>query len=108
LIIYRYFGYDTSAPSKTAFYKQRKKLLPNGQSKTGFNQIHINSFYSILDKRFTDILVQPCCKTNEYAAFCSMVDAAKSIISIFLGDRGYASYKTSVITSYRQIQTFRQ
>jgi hypothetical protein len=138
--IYRYFGYDTSAPSKTAFYKQRKKLLtnalrellvsfndkldtklfrdkyqliacdgsaleifrnpddsdsfhpPNGQSKTGFNQIHINSFYSILDKRFTDIVVQPCRKTNEYAAFCSMVDAAKSILSIFLGDRGYASY----------------
>jgi hypothetical protein len=138
--IYRYFDYKVAAPTKSAFYKQRKKLLPNalrellisfndklemklfrnkyqliacdgsaleifrnpndidsfrppnGQSKTGFNQIHINSFYSILDKRFTDLVIQPCRKTNEYEAFCSMVDASKQVPSIFLGDRGYASY----------------
>ena len=32
--------------------------------------------FSLLDKRFTDILVQPARKRNEYSAFCSMVDSA--------------------------------
>ena len=67
---------------------------PNGQSKRGFNQIHINSLYSILDRRFVDILVQPGRKKNEYAAFCEMVDAAGNDGPpvIYFADMGYASY----------------
>lgn len=105
--LYRYFGRNTDAPSKPAFYKQRKKLTshalanllftfngklsknlfrgkyefiacdgssvdifqnpddpdtffePNGKSTRGFNQIHINAFYSILDRRFTNLVIQP-------------------------------------------------
>ena len=68
---------------------------PNEKSTRGFNQIHINAMFSILDRRFTNILVQPARKRNEYSAFCSMVDSADiSAYSkiIFFGDRGYASY----------------
>ena len=139
--LYRYFGRVTSAPSKAAFYKQRKKLKidalrwlladfnkkcrknlydgkyslvtcdgsaadifrnpddkdtffePNGKSTRGFNQIHINAFFSILDKRFTDLLVQPSRKRNEYSAFCQMVDRAQDNHPvIYICDRGYASY----------------
>ena len=140
--IYRYFGRTTNAPSKAAFYKQRRKLTadalanllytfnsklqknlyngkyqfiacdgsavdifrnpddadtffePNGKSTRGFNQIHINAFYSILDRRFTNLLVQPGRKRNEYAAFCGMVDAAGSggAPTIYFADMGYASY----------------
>ncbi len=122
--LYRYFGRTTDAPSKAAFYRQRRKLIndalanllytfnsrlqkklfngkyqfiacdgsaadifrnpddadtffePNGKSTRGFNQVHINAFYSILDRRFIDLVVQPGRKRNEYAAFCGMVDAA--------------------------------
>lgn len=45
--------------------------------------------------RFTDILVQPARKRNEYSAFCSMVDSAdipEHSKVIFFGDRGYTSY----------------
>lgn len=139
--LYRYFGRSTDAPSKAAFYKQRKKIKdgalrsllisftrkcrkhllkgkysliacdgsaadifrnpddpdtffePNGKSTRGFNQIHINAFFSILDKKFTDLLVQPARKRNEYSAFCQMADRAGADTPvIYLCDRGYASY----------------
>lgn len=50
---------------------------PNGKSTKGFNQIHINAFFSILDKKFIDLLVQPARKRNEYKAFCQLVDRAR-------------------------------
>ena len=67
---------------------------PNGKSTRGFNQIHINAFFSILDRRFTNLVIQPARKRNEYAAFCEMVDAAGSDgpPSIYFADMGYASY----------------
>ena len=38
---------------------------PNGKSTRGFNQVHINAFYSILDRRFINLVVQPGRKRNE-------------------------------------------
>ena len=140
--IYRYFGRNKEAPSKSAFYRQRRKLNsqalatllfmfnqklpkelyngtyqliacdgsaadifrnpddpdtffePNGKSSRGFNQIHINAFFSILDRRFTNLVIQPGRKRNEYAAFCEMVDAAgkSGPPAIYFADMGYASY----------------
>ena len=140
--LYRFFGRTVDAPSKAAFYKQRKKLNemalanllfafnakltknlyndkyqliacdgsaldifrnpddpdtffePNGKSTRGFNQVHINAFYSILDRRFTNLVVQPGRKRNEYSAFCKMVDAASDdkTPTIYFADMGYASY----------------
>lgn len=140
--LYRYFGRTTDAPSKAAFYKQRKKLdemalanllftfnakltkklyndkyqfiacdgsavdifrnpndpdtffEPNGKSTRGFNQVHINAFYSILDRRFTNLVIQPGRKRNEYSAFCEMVDAAGNdgTPTVYFADMGYASY----------------
>ena len=140
--LYRYFGRTPAAPSKTAFYKQRKKLNeqalanllfafnskltkklyngkyqfiacdgsavdifrnpddpdtyfePNGKSTRGFNQVHINAFYSILDRRFTNLVIQPGRKCNEYSAFCEMVDAAGNDgpPTVYFADMGYASY----------------
>lgn len=141
--LYRYFGRSTDAPSKAAFYKQRKKIKidafrsllisftqkckkklfkdkyslvacdgsaadifrnpddpdtffePNGKSARGFNQIHINAFFSILDKKFMDLLIQPSRKRNEYSAFCQIVDRFETDAPvIYLCDRGYASYNS--------------
>ena len=66
---------------------------PNNKSPRGFNQIHINALYSILDKQFLDVLVQPARKRNKYSAFCEMVDRVKDDYpTIYIADRGYASY----------------
>ena len=140
--LYRYFGRNTDAPSKAAFYRQRRKLTgdalanllytfnnqlkknlyngkyqfiacdgsaadifrnpddpdtffeTNGKSTRGFNQVHINAFYSILDRRFTNLVIQPGRKRNEYAAFCEMVDDAGKCgpPAVYFADMGYASY----------------
>lgn len=68
---------------------------PNGKSTRGFNQVHLNAFYSILDSRFIDLLIQPGRKRNEFSAFCQMADAFGRPLdsqAIYLCDRGYASY----------------
>lgn len=67
---------------------------PNGKSTRGFNQIHVNAFYSILDRRFTDLAMQPGRKRNEYSAFCGLVDAAdvNDPKTVYFCDMGYASY----------------
>lgn len=66
---------------------------PNGKSPRGFNQIHVNALFSILDQKFLDLLVQPARKRNEYSAFCEMVKRTSSECSlIYIADRGYASY----------------
>ena len=66
---------------------------PNNKSPRGFNQIHINALYSIMDRQFLDVLVQPARKRNEYSAFCEMVDRVKNDYpTIYIADRGYASY----------------
>lgn len=66
----------------------------NNKSTRGFNQIHANAFYSILDRRFTDLVIQPSRKRNEYSAFCQMVDAADKADppTVYFCDMGYASY----------------
>lgn len=70
---------------------------PSKSSPRGYNQAYINACYSILDRRFTDLVIQPGRKHNEYSAFCQMVDAAGprtagSPASVYIADRGYASY----------------
>lgn len=66
---------------------------PNKKSPKGFNQIYMNAFFSILDRRFTDLVIQPGRKRKEYSAFCQMVDAAGTgVPTIYFGDMGYASY----------------
>lgn len=70
---------------------------PNKKTSIGFNQVHLNAAYSILDDRFTDIVVQPGRKRNEYKAFCQLVDNASNASKnnnpiIYICDRGYASY----------------
>lgn len=66
---------------------------PTKKSPNGYNQIRINACFSILDKKFTDLLVQPARKRNEYSAFCQLVDRAETEHpTIYICDRGYASY----------------
>jgi len=50
--------------------------------------------YSILDKRYVDLVIQPGRKMNEPSAFRSMVDSIGESESpiIYIGDMNYASY----------------
>ncbi len=49
--------------------------------------------YDLLDRTYTDIIIQPARKGNEHKAFCDMVDRyAGKQKTIFIVDRGYESY----------------
>lgn len=91
---YRLVACDGSAADIFRDEKDKETYFePNNKSSRGFNQIHINTLYSILDKQFMDVLVQPARKRNEYSAFCEMVDRVHNDHpTIYIADRGYASY----------------
>lgn len=67
-----------------------------GKTDRGFNLIHINAAYSIMDKRFTNLVIQPGRKQNEIKAFCEIVDSNGRDESpiIYIADMGYACYNT--------------
>lgn len=59
----------------------------------GFNQLHLNAMYDLMNRIYTDIVIQPARTENEHAAFCEMVDGYNgSEKTIFIVDRGYESY----------------
>lgn len=48
-----------------------------------------------MDRKFTDLIIQPARKRNEYSAFCQLVDRSTMVEPvIYICDRGYASYNT--------------
>lgn len=67
---------------------------PSGKSKLGNNEIHIVASYRLTDHVFTDAVIQPCRKKNEYSAICDLIDncSLKEGVPIFLADRGFPSY----------------
>ena len=69
-------------------------FAPDGKTTNGYNQIHIIPLYDILSKRYTDCVIQPIRKKNEFQALCSLIDAYQAppkATPIFLADRGFHS-----------------
>lgn len=63
----------------------------NGQKP--YNLLHLNAMYDLMSNIYVDALIQGSLSTNEYKAFCSMVDRDNSICpTIYIADRGYESY----------------
>lgn len=59
----------------------------------GFNQLHLNALYDVLERRYTDALIQPARKKNEYRAMTDMIDRSRVDGNVIvIADRGYESY----------------
>lgn len=59
----------------------------------GFNQLHLNALYDVLERRYTDATIQPARQKNEYSAMTDMIDRSKvKGKTIIMADRGYESY----------------
>lgn len=67
---------------------------PTGQSGLGFNEIHVVAAYRLPDRIFTDAVIQPSKKKNEYSAICDIVDGCQTGqgIPLFIADRGFPSF----------------
>ena len=64
----------------------------NGDKK-GYNQLHLNAFFDILNGIYIDCVLEPDRKSHERTAFNIMVDRYKSDYpAIIMADRGYESY----------------
>lgn len=65
------------------------------EGEKGYNQIHLNAFYDLLNHDYTDIEFQGKKKLHERLAFCTMVGRYPcDRKTIFIADRGYESFNT--------------
>jgi hypothetical protein len=74
----------------------KNTLVDNIEGRKGFNQVHLNALYDILNDLFIDVEIQGMPEMNEKAAFCRFLDKQSENASenIFIADRGYASFNT--------------
>ena len=65
--------------------------------KDGYNVLHLNAMYDLLNRKYVDAVIQPIHSKNERAAFCDMVERFipdLPVKTIFIADRGYACFNT--------------
>ena len=92
-----FFDFNKNTPSVSAFTQQRSKVLPEtfwerNQHGSIVNKLHLNAFYDILNRIYTDVLVQTAADYNESRACATMIDRSKLEHVILVADRGYENY----------------
>ena len=55
-------------------------------------KLHLNAFYDVLNRIYTDVLVQTAADYNESRACATMIDRSKLDNVILVADRGYENY----------------
>lgn len=94
---YRFLAVDGSTFSffsKPSFASE-EYYVSEGHSAKGYYSMHLNAFYDLKTHTYTDAIIQPIHKINEYHAFCEMVDRhpiIREIKNVYIADRGYCSY----------------
>ena len=87
---YRLLAVDGSDVN-IAYNPDGETYMPNGDNNKGFNQFHLNAMYDVLNRVYTDCIIQPKPKCNETGACTQMVRNNTFDKAILLADRGYAS-----------------
>ena len=64
------------------------------ESDRGYNAIHINAMYDLLNHTYSDVVFQGKMKLHERNAFNTMVDRYSGDDAIFIADRVYESFNT--------------
>ena len=94
---YQYIAADGSTISFFSFprFASEDYFISEGHSARGFYSMHINAFFDLGTKTYTDAIIQSAHKKDEFLAFCQLVDRheiSDNLKYIFIGDRGYCSY----------------
>lgn len=83
-------GSDVNVP---ADINDCNTFIPYSSNKGGYHQMHINLCYSILDGRYSDVVIQPRSEMREADAACSMVDNKRvKGKCLYIADRGYECF----------------
>lgn len=81
-------GSDVNTPhNKDSVFYHEGEIVRGAQVK-GFNQLHLNTLYDVLNKTYIDASINE----NERAAAISMINRYDGAKGIFMADRGYPSY----------------
>ena len=100
-------AYDKEADTYVKYTDKTKK---DGSERKGFNQVHLNAIYDLLNKVYVDAILQPKPSANERKAFINMLEKQEyENKTLFIADRGYPSwnifahfkYKTNVDFLFR-------
>lgn len=82
-------GSDINIP----YNPQDKDSFHQNAGKKGYNQLHLNAFFDILNGIYIDCVLEPDRKCHEREAFNTMVDRLRpDSPAIIMADRGYESY----------------
>jgi hypothetical protein len=90
---YRLIAVDGSDLNISHDFKDQETYFQSTPDSKGFNQIHINAMYDLINNAYLDAYVQPGRKVNEARALNDMVD--RSVLTgkvLVIADRGYESY----------------
>ena len=64
----------------------------NNQFGSVMNKLHLNAFYDVLNRIYTDVLIQTASEYNEARACITMIEKSTMDNAILLADRGYENY----------------
>ena len=64
------------------------------EGERGYNALHINALYDLLNRTYHDVVFQGKKKLHERSAFNTMIDRYQGPKAIFIADRGYESFNT--------------
>lgn len=90
---YRLIAADGSDAAYAPNPKETDCYFQTSDNAKGYNLIHLNAFYDILNRTYIDAYIQPRRDFDEHAAFTAMIDRYNGAEkTIFIADRGYESY----------------
>ena len=89
---YRLIACDGSNLTIAANQKDSETFWERNQHGSIVNKLHLNAFYDVLNRIYTDVLVQTAADYNEFRACATMIDRSKLENVILVADRGYENY----------------
>lgn len=101
---FRLLAVDGSTVYTPRNEKDASSYLFNGAGKKGWNCVHINALYDLVNGLYVDAAIYPGKKPGEQAALESMLDRLEEPEhSILIMDRGYESYQMAASLQARNI-----
>lgn len=89
---YRLIACDGSNLTIATNQKDPETFWERNQYGSIVNKLHLNAFYDVLNRIYTDVLVQTAADYNESRACATMIDRSKLENIILVADRGYENY----------------
>lgn len=77
-----------------SFDKKDIDTYVNQGKNKGYNLLHINALYNLLENTYEDIIIQNAVNKDEHIAFNDFVDKYNGGNVIYIADRGYESYNS--------------